>query len=136
LLESSCGDNGTEWKLTLGAGTDREGEVVVAANQPVPFGAAPPGVSTQPAAILRQRTSATAAPELIFAADPGTLEIAADGTLSNSGGTGVTIIPDSGDSDSGFLGSSSPALLGLIAFCAMLRRRLDQGTLLRNRPRG
>ncbi len=124
LLESTCTDNGTEWTLTLGEGTDRVGEVVVAANQPVPFAAAPAGVSTQPAAILRQRTSADAAPELIFKADPGVLEIAADGTIRNSGGSGVTILPDAGDDDSGFLGSTGPALIILVSGFIALRRRL------------
>jgi len=124
LLESACTDNGTEWTLTLGEGTDRVGEVVVAANQPVPFAAAPAGVSTQPAAILRQRTSADAAPELIFKANLGVLEIAADGTISNSGSSGVTILPDAGDDDSGFLGSTGPALIILVSGFLALRRRL------------
>ena len=122
LLESSCGENGTEWTLTLGKGTDREGEVVVAANQPIPFGAAPAGVSTQPAAILRQRTSNDAAPELIFKAEPGVLEIAADGTVSNSGSTGVTIIPNDDSDDDGFLGSTGPALLIVVSGLLALRR--------------
>ena len=116
LLESSCGENGTEWTLTLGEGTDREGEVVVAANQPVPVSAAPAGVDTQPAAILRERTSDDAAPELLFMAEPGVLEIAADGSVSNTG-----IISDD---DSGFLGSSGPALLLLVSGFLALRRHI------------
>ena len=116
LLESSCGENGTEWTLTLGEGTDREGEVVVAANQPVPVSAAPAGVDTQPAAILRERTSDDAAPELLFMAEPGVLEIAADGSVINTG-----IISDD---DSGFLGSSGPALLLLVSGFLALRRHI------------
>jgi len=30
-LRAACGDNGTEWTLTLGAGTGREGDLVVSA---------------------------------------------------------------------------------------------------------
>ena len=117
LLESSCGENGTEWTLTLGEGTDREGEVVVAANQPVPVSAAPAGVDTQPAAILRERTSDDAAPELLFMAEPGVLEIAADGSVSN---TGIII----SDDDDGFLGSSGPVLLLLASGFLALRRHI------------
>ena len=117
LLESSCGENGTEWTLTLGEGTDREGEVVVAANQPVPVSAAPAGVDTQPAAILRERTSDDAAPELLFMAEPGVLEIAADGSVIN---TGIII----SDDDDGFLGSSGPVLLLLASGFLALRRHI------------
>lgn len=118
LLESACGENGTEWTLTLGEGTDREGEVVVAANQAIPVNAAPAGVSTQPAAILRERTSDDAAPELLFKAEPGVLEIAADGSISN---TGIIISDDDGD---GFLGSSGPVLLLLASGFLALRRHI------------
>ena len=119
LLESSCGENGTEWTLTLGEGTDREGEVVVAANQPIPFNAAPAGVDTQPAAILRERTSDDAAPELLFKAEPGVLEIAADGSVSNTG-----IVISDADDDSDFLGSSGPVLLLLASGLLALRRHI------------
>ncbi len=126
LLESTCGENGTEWTLTLGEGTDREGEVVVAANQPIPFNAAPAGVSTQPAAFLRERTSDDAAPELLFKAEPGVLEIAADGSVSNTG----TIISDD-DDDDGFLGSSGPVLLLLASgFLALRRHKKLEATQL------
>ena len=125
LLESTCGENGTEWTLTLGEGTDREGEVVVAANQPVPVNAAPEGVDTQPAAILRERTSDDAAPELLFKAEPGVLEIAADGSVSN---TGIII----SDDDDGFLGSSGPVLLLLVSGFLALRRHIKlKATLLK-----
>ena len=119
LLESSCGENGTEWTLTLGEGTDREGEVVVAANQPIPFNAAPAGVDTHPAAILRERTSDDAAPELLFKAEPGVLEIAADGSVSNTG-----IVISDADDDSDFLGSSGPVLLLLASGLLALRRHI------------
>ena len=49
-------------------------------------------------------------------AEPGVLEIAADGSVSNTG-----IISDD---DSGFLGSSGPALLLLVSGFLALRRHI------------
>ncbi len=122
LLESSCEEQGTQWTLTLGKGTNREGEVVINANQPVPFGVVPEAVNAEPAAFTRQRTSADAAPELLFQATAGVLDIAADG--SSVGGSVVATTDD----DNGFFGASGPGLL--ILMLMLLIRRLRQSSLI------
>ena len=91
-LVASCGSNGTEWNLTLGAGTGREGERVIDANAEIPFGAAPAAVSTQASTSIIERTSADAAPELVNENKFPTL------ALNEAAGSGD-------DDDDGFLGS-------------------------------
>lgn len=120
VLDQSCGDNGTEWSLTLGEGTGRNGEVVIRANQPVPFGPPAP-VDTLDAAFLQERTAGDARATLVAQATVAPLEIAADGSASQ--------IPASRSSDSdsdGFLGlgRSGPLSLGLIGLFIALRRRI------------
>ena len=119
LLSASCDANVSNWTLTLGEGTGRAGEVVISAtDQPIPFAGTPQPVDDQPAAFVRQRTSADAAPELLFEATSSTVQIAADG--SSSGGSDILTVAVDEDSD-GFLGA-----LGLewIALMTLLFARL------------
>ena len=116
LLESSCTDTGTRWTLTLGAGTGREGELVITAEQPVP-GSAPPATDAQPAAFRQSRTSSDAQPELLVQADVAPLAIGRDGMAVDSLPGGA-----SDDDDDGFLGLAGPVTLGLLSLLVGLRR--------------
>lgn len=119
LLQASCTANVSQWSLTLGKGTNRDGDVVIRAiDQPIPFFSTPVALNDQPSAFARLRTSGDAAPELLFEASAGTIDIAADGSASQ----GSNIIAASSDDDDGFLGALGPAML-LLGFSFMLRRR-------------
>lgn len=61
ILELACGDNGTEWQLSLGAGTQRDGEVVAQGQSNVPF-APPVAIRTQPAVFRAETTAANTLP--------------------------------------------------------------------------
>ncbi len=105
VLDLACGDNGTEWTLTLGAGTGRDGEVVIQAGGEVPF-AAPDAVTTQRSVFQVQETSATAAPVITTQNDFDVLGIDANGavtTVAGSGGSTTAI----DDDDDGLLGSTT-----------------------------
>lgn len=108
LLTLSCGDNGSEWTLTLGAGTGREGEVVIEATGAPPFGPLPIEIDGQAASFRIESTSAAALPDLVAQNDFSVLEInggitdAADNGPSDGGGDGQT---DNGSSDGGEGGS-------------------------------
>lgn len=82
-LAASCGDNGTEWRLTLGPGTGRDGEVVVEANLQVPTFAVPADITAQASTFTVQRTTASAPPEVTVQNDFTLLEI--NGGVSESG---------------------------------------------------
>ena len=114
-LNASCDNEVSNWILTLGAGTGREGEEVLnVSGQPIPFtGSIPQPVNDQPAAFLRERTSADAAPELLFQAVSSTLEISANGDVEG-GVMNVNGNGDNGNSDNGNgnIDSSSDGLLG------------------------
>ncbi|MFK7857767.1 MAG: DUF2330 domain-containing protein [Granulosicoccus sp.] len=93
-LNASCDNGVSRWSLTLGEGTGREGETVLdVTGQPIPGIDLPVELDTQPAAFLRQRTSADAAPELLFQADSSVLEILPAGSSIDD------------DNDDGFLGA-------------------------------
>ena len=115
-LNASC-DNGTShWSLTLGEGTGRAGEKVLdVTGQPIPGSVLPTPIDDQPAAFLRQRTSADAEPELLFKADLAVLEIAADGSVVGEGA--------GASNDGGFLGASGIAWLVLVGTAVWMRRR-------------
>ncbi|MBX2878478.1 MAG: DUF2330 domain-containing protein [Granulosicoccus sp.] len=108
LMELSCGDNGTQWSLTLGAGTGREGETVIVANQPTPF-SPPPEVTQQEATWLIERTSGDADPEVTRKNDFAVLAI--NTSMSED------------DDDGGFLGAAGAAWLMLLIATAGLRFR-------------
>jgi len=126
-LNASCTNDVSNWTLTLGSGTGRDGETVLdVTGQPIPgFGLpAPTPVDEQPAAFERQRTSAEADPVTIFQASIPPLVIDGDGNVL------ATDLPDSSNgsgsssSSSGFLGASGPAgLLGLMGLLLLARRR-------------
>jgi len=119
-LQASCTANVSEWSLTLGKGTNRENEVVIrAVDQPIPIFNVPIALDDQPAAFARQRTSADAAPQLLFEATASTIDIAADGSVS-----GGSMISASSDNDSGFLGAFGPVLMLVGSTILFTRRRL------------
>jgi len=119
-LNASCTDNVSEWTLTLGEGTRRNGEVVIRAiDQPIPFQAAPTAVDQEPAAYERQRTSAQAMPESLSIATSSTIDIAADGSVS--GGHSMTVAGV--DNDNGLLGAVGYWWILLAGF-ALWRRQI------------
>ena len=131
LLSTSCENGEPAWTLTLGEGTGRDGEVVITAEQPVPFATPAQASDRLPASFLQARTSVAAEPEVIRRSDVGRLDIAADGLASVSGGpdgggtgTGAPLVSSSGDD--GFLGLAGPGTLALLSLLA-LRRRVARG---------
>jgi len=88
-LRAACGDNGTEWTLTLGAGTGREGEVVIDAASDIPFGPIPVEVTEQAATFSIARTTAAALPDVTSQNDFSVVEIngGSSGTGSTTGTT-------------------------------------------------
>lgn len=125
-LDASCTDNVSEWTLTLGEGTGREGELIIRAiDQPIPFQGALPAALEEPAAYERQLTSADAQPESIFVATSSTLDIAADG--SSTGGFSMSVAEVDNDND--FLGASSWWIL-LASAVLWLRRKTRAARLL------
>lgn len=127
VLDQSCGDNGTEWSLTLAEGTNRDGEIVIRANQPVPF-SAPQATDTLDAAFLQERTAADARADIVVQANVSPLDIASDGSVS---ATSVLTASSDNDNDNGFLGLNGPitlTVLGLLAFRRRVRTdRPDAG---------
>jgi len=98
-LNASCENDVSHWSLTLGEGTGREGErVLEVSGQPIPVGVLPEPINDQPAAFLRQKTSADAAPELIYQVELNVLDIAADGSFG-------PVQSESNSDDGGFLGA-------------------------------
>jgi len=124
LLELACTDAGTEWQLTLGEGTGRDGELVaqglgtVAPVLPLPI------ILEQPAVFRSEDTSASALPVMVTSNE---LTAVANAELTAFPAIGVidTIDEIDGgddDSDGGFLGAGGGLLLvGLAAL--FLRRR-------------
>ena len=118
-LNAACGDNGTEWTLTLGAGTGREGEVVIDANSDIPFGPVPVEVRDQAATFTIERTAAAALPDVTAQNDFAVVEINGGSSGAVSGGS-TTIVTSSGGS-----GSVNWYLLALPGLLRIRRRRSD-----------
>lgn len=99
---ASCDNDVSRWNLTLGSGTGREGETVLEVEgQPIPFSGTITPVDSQPAAFLRERTSADAMPELLAQADVSLVQVDADNEVVD--GFGQIAASDDGG---GFLGSA------------------------------
>jgi len=117
-LETACTDNGTEWQLTLGSGTGRDGEIVAQGSNGVPF-TPPPEVIAQRAVAVAQTTSADAMPVEVtsnsFTAP--TLGTLSAFPLPTSSGGGAD------DDDDGFLGSAGFSLSLLIPLILLRRFR-------------
>ncbi|MFK8082347.1 MAG: DUF2330 domain-containing protein [Granulosicoccus sp.] len=95
-LDASCEFNISRWSLTLGEGTGRVGETVLdVEGEPIPGATLPMPVNALPAAFLRERTSAEAAPEVLFQADDSVLEISP-----------ISSVDGIDDDDDGFLGAA------------------------------
>jgi len=151
VLDASCENGESAWTLTLAGGTDRDGEVVIRARQPVPF-SVPVATDGQPASFLQARTSAAAPPETIRLASLGTLDIAADGSVtttpmpdeSGRDETGPddsevtdspvepasppSVTPASSSGNDGFLGLAGPATLTFLSLFAWRRRAARRTT--------
>ncbi len=127
LLEVNCNaDDNTEWQLTLGAGTGRDGEVVAQGNSNVPF-TPPPEVIIQPAMFRSETTAADALPVAMTTNQVPAVTIGAISTFpvpQNSVVDGALETVASGDDDDGFLGGSGATLLSLLALLAWRRRTI------------
>ncbi len=137
---ASCENNVSNWKLTLGEGTGREGELVMdVSGQPLPFFGqpVPEPVNDQPATFERQRTSADAEPEIEFQANLTPLIISADGSVEGGvieGGVEnpvITPVVESSSSSNGFLGAAGPALIALFGALWLRRRTTKDVQLLK-----
>jgi len=125
LLKASCNNDVSNWTLTLGAGTGREGELVLdVTGQPIPFfgQGVPEPVNAQPAAFERQNTSADAEPETLFQANILPLVIDAEGNVDPSSIAADT----SSSSSSGFFCAVGPIGLSIIGLALVARRRRTQ----------
>ena len=120
LLESNCTDDGTEWRLTLGAGTGREGEVVAQGTTEIPF-APPPEVIVQPAVFRSQTTSADDMPVDVTTNSITPVSI---GNVSSFPVPETMSVATGPDDDDGFLGSTGNLMLVLLGLMAW-RRRAD-----------
>ena len=115
-LTAACGDSGTEWTLTLGAGTGREGEVVIDAASDIPFGPIPVEVTEQAATFTIARTTAAALPDVTSQNDFSVVEI--------NGGSGGTGLP-SGSTITGTNGGGSGGVFWFLSLlCLVPMRRL------------
>ena len=121
LLNASCEAGTSQWSLTLGSGTGRDGEKVLeVSGQPIPVGVLPTPLDDQPSAFLRERTSADAEPQQLFQAESSVLEIGADDSVSSGG---VVTASTSDDDDDGFLGASGLGWLLIASIGLWCRRR-------------
>lgn len=121
-LRAACGDNGTEWTLTLGAGTGRNGEVVIDAASDIPFGPIPVEVQAQAATFTVERTAAAVLPDVTSQNDFSVVEI--NGGSSGIVATGVdtTSTETDGNPTRGGSGSVNWYLAVLFAAVAVRRR--------------
>ena len=137
-LELQCNNDQTEWSLTLGEGTGREGEKVITAGQNTPI-AMPAPVSEQRSVFRTSLTSASALPQIqvqndfelvslnVNETDEGETDATGE---TDSGMSGNTDVEDGGSeimsmssSSNGFLGGMSAWLLALVFSLVILRRR-------------
>lgn len=123
---ATCENEVSRWNLTLGSGTGREGETVLEVEgQPIPFGGGTiTPVDDQPAAYLRERTSAEAMPELIEQADVSLLQVNADNTV-------VSGFIEA-DDDSGFLGSAGFIWFLIASLTLAIRQGSSRWTILKH----
>jgi len=128
LLSASCNNDLSNWKLILGAGTGRDGEIVAdVSGQPLPiFNGVPEPLDDQPAAFARQRTSANAEPETLFQANLSTVVVDENGVVdSASNGEGedtANVVNSSSSGSSSGIGSIGGGVLVLMAGIWMRRR--------------
>lgn len=129
-LRAECTDNGTEWTLTLGAGTGREGEVVIDAAGDIPFfGPVPVEVNDQAATFTIERTTAAALPDVT---DQSTFSVVAinggsSSAVDNGSSVGGIGGVDTGVSTGGEISSGGGSggitwYLGLLALVALRTR--------------
>jgi len=118
-LNAACGDNGTEWTLTLGSGTGRDGELVIDAISDIPFGPLPVEVNDQAATFTIERTTAAALPDVTSQNTFGVVAINIDDAGSDTPPVNVGGDTDETPSISGGSGALSwyLALLVLMPLC-------------------
>ena len=121
VLEVECTDTGTQWRMTLGAGTGRDGEVVAQGNTEVPF-APPPEVIIQPAVFRSENTSADAMP--VAVATNAIDAVSIGDVTSFPVPESMMVASSSSDDDDGFLGSAGYFMLSLVGLVAWRRRRV------------
>jgi hypothetical protein len=128
-LSAFCGDNGTEWTLTLGAGTGRDGEVVIDATSDIPIGPVPVEVQLQDAAFTVARTTASALPDVTSQNTFNVVEIngGSSGSVTGVGtGSGTTGTGTTGSSTAAVSSGGGSAGFGLLfggVLAGWLRRR-------------
>jgi hypothetical protein len=128
-LSAFCGDNGTEWTLTLGAGTGRDGEVVIDATSDIPIGPVPVEVQLQDAAFTVARTTASALPDVTSQNTFNVVEIngGSSGSVTGVGtGSGTTGTGTTGSSTASVSSGGGSAGFGLLfggVLAGWLRRR-------------
>ena len=128
-LSAFCGDNGTEWTLTLGAGTGRDGEVVIDATSDIPIGPVPVEVQLQDAAFTVARTTASALPDVTSQNTFNVVEIngGSSGSVTGVGtGSGTTGTGTTGGSTASVSSGGGSAGFGLLfggVLAGWLRRR-------------
>lgn len=121
VLDVNCTDAGnTEWQLTLGAGTGREGEVIAQGDTDVPFNP-PPEVIIQPAMFRSETTAADALPVTVTSNVINAVTIGDVSTFPVPPVAQTPVVDEvinvasGGDDDDGFLGSAGVTLLALLA---------------------
>lgn len=138
-LSAFCGDNGTEWTLTLGAGTGRDGEVVIDAASDIPIGPVPVEVQLQDAAFTIARTTASALPDVTSQNTFSVVEIngGSSGSVTGGGtdsgtGIGTTGTGTTGTGTATVSSGGGTAGLGLLIgglLAGWLRRRCSRQPL-------
>lgn len=132
-LDLTCGNEGTEWSLTLGEGTGREGEKVISAKMQTPT-TLPAAATTQRAVFSTAVTSGDALPVIQKLNEFEPLTLNANGeqeTTEEEGseqGSGEQEIAamDEKDSKKWYAGSLSTGWICLISCMLFLRRRVSE----------
>jgi len=117
-LDLTCGNEGTEWSLTLGEGTGRDGEKVISAKTQTPT-TLPVAATTQRAVFSTAVTSGDALPVIQKLNNFDTLTLDANGEQE-------TAAIDNNDSKKWYAGSLSAWWVCLIGYLLFSRRRGSQ----------
>lgn len=129
-LDLACTDGGTEWQLTLGEGTEREGEVVAqgVTNDGVPF--SPPVEILAQRAIFRAENTSDALPVAVTTND--FVPVSTGGVVTAFDAVDTTPVDpvtpidedDTSSSSSGGSGGTGTLLLSILALIAVRRKQL------------
>ncbi len=126
-LDSSCNNDRTEWTLTLGEGTGRDGELVIDTRQNMPFSAQAP---EQKSVWQVTKTSANQAPTLITKNEFEVIKLGDDTEENEQPNTEPN---DNTGNDTGASSTSSSGgslfWLSMLAFGVLKLRRRDKNKL-------